>query len=144
MASDSRLRPDRCALERGDLSKAGAEKSRFDSCSIIKKTKRTKEHLFNLYILCLCLFSLEERQRAEKRNREAKGHRFTPRWFELTDEVTPTPWGDLEIYRYNGKYTEHRASIDNSEGIIIDVDNNVESTEFNPWQYSNLSEIEVI
>lgn len=91
-------------------------------------------------VLGLHSFSLEERQRAEKRNREAKGHQFTPRWFELTDEVRPTPWGDLEIYRYNGKYTEHRAAIDNSEGI--DVDNNVESTEFNPWQYGNLSENE--
>ena len=29
LASDSRLRPDRYALERGDLSKAGAEKSRY-------------------------------------------------------------------------------------------------------------------
>ena len=28
LASDSRLRPDRFALEKGDLSKAGAEKSR--------------------------------------------------------------------------------------------------------------------
>lgn len=29
LASDSRLRPDRYALEQGDLSKAGAEKHRF-------------------------------------------------------------------------------------------------------------------
>lgn len=29
LASDSRLRPDRYALEKGDLSKAGAEKSRY-------------------------------------------------------------------------------------------------------------------
>jgi len=107
LASDSRLRPDRCALERGDLSKAGAEKS-----------------------------SLEERQRAEKRNREAKGHQFTPRWFDLTDEITSTPWGDLEVYRYNGKYTEHRAAVDSSDSIN-EVD--VRSTEFSPWQFGNLS-----
>ncbi|KAL2596847.1 hypothetical protein AAZV13_11G126300 [Glycine max] len=106
LASDSRLRPDRYALEMGDLSKSGAEKS-----------------------------SLEERQRAEKRSREEKGHSFTPRWFDLTEEVTPTPWGDLEIYQYNGKYTEHRAAADNS-GSIDDVD--VKSIEFNPWQYGNL------
>lgn len=31
LASDSRLRPDRYALEKGDMSKAGAEKSRFRS-----------------------------------------------------------------------------------------------------------------
>ncbi|XP_073057067.1 oxysterol-binding protein-related protein 3C-like [Primulina eburnea] len=108
LASDSRLRPDRWALEKGDLSKAGAEKS-----------------------------NLEERQRAEKRNREAKGDPFTPKWFDPTDEVTPTPWGDLEVYRYNGKYTEHRNAIENS--IAVDT-SDVQLTEFNPWQYASLSE----
>ncbi|XVF20036.1 hypothetical protein REPUB_Repub11eG0163400 [Reevesia pubescens] len=95
------------ALEKGDLSKAGAEKS-----------------------------SLEERQRAEKRTREAKGQQFTPRWFDLTNEVTATPWGDLEIYLYNGKYTEHRAAVDSSDSIN-EVD--ITSIEFNPWQYGNSS-----
>ncbi|KAJ9172358.1 hypothetical protein P3X46_015606 [Hevea brasiliensis] len=107
LASDSRLRSDRLALEKGDLLKAGAEKSR-----------------------------LEERQRAEKREREAKAHKFTPRWFDMTDEVTPTPWGDLEVYQYNGKYAEHRAAMDRSDSIE-EVD--VKSFEFNPWQYGNLS-----
>ncbi|KAL5973340.1 Oxysterol-binding protein-related protein 3A [Asimina triloba] len=107
LASDSRLRPDRYALEKGDLTKAGAEKS-----------------------------SLEERQRAEKKSREAKGHQFTPRWFDVTGEVTPTPWGELEIYQYNDKYTEHRDSIDKSD-IVDGID--VESIEFNPWQFGNLS-----
>lgn len=98
--------------------------------------------LFSISITCEILpyvnlnlfFSLEERQRAEKRNREAKGHKFTPRWFDLTDEVTPTPWGDLEIYQYNGKYTEHRAAVDSSECIEVPDSR----TEFNPWQYDNL------
>ncbi|PSR86717.1 Oxysterol-binding protein-related protein like [Actinidia chinensis var. chinensis] len=108
LASDSRLRPDRYALEKGDLLKAGSEKS-----------------------------SLEERQRAEKRHREDKGHQFTPKWFDLTEEITPTPWGDLEIYQYNGKYTEHRAALDGSSAST-DADD-VRSTEFNPWQYDNLS-----
>ncbi|RWW34543.1 hypothetical protein GW17_00000690, partial [Ensete ventricosum] len=107
LASDSRLRPDRYALEKGDMSKAAAEKSR-----------------------------LEERQRAEKRNREAKGHQFTPRWFNMTGEVTPTPWGDLEVYEYNGRYTEHRARIDSS-GSIDEID--INTVEFNPWQYGDLS-----
>ncbi|KAM7257220.1 hypothetical protein ACFE04_012961 [Oxalis oulophora] len=107
LASDSRLRPDRFALEKGDLSKAGAEKTR-----------------------------LEERQRAEKRTREAKGHKFAPRWFDLTEELAPTPWGDLEIYRYNGKYSEHRAAVDSLDQVgEIDLT----SIEFNPWQYGNLS-----
>nr|XP_023889883.1 oxysterol-binding protein-related protein 3A-like [Quercus suber] len=103
LESDSRLRPDRSALESGDLSQAGFEKSR-----------------------------LEERQRAEKRSRESKSHQFTPKWFDPTSEVTPTPWGDLEIYCYNGKYTEHRAAIDSSDGV---KETDVSSKEFNPWQY---------
>lgn len=107
LASDSRLRPDRYALEIGDLSKSGTEKS-----------------------------SLEERQRAEKRAREEKGQKFAPRWFELTEEVTSTPWGDLEIYQYNGKYAEYRAAADNS-GSIDNVD--VKSIEFNPWQFADLA-----
>ncbi|CAA2993270.1 oxysterol-binding -related 3C [Olea europaea subsp. europaea] len=108
LASDSRLRPDRWALEKGDLSKAGAEKS-----------------------------SLEEKQRAEKRDREAKGHNFKPKWFDMTDEVTTTPWGELEIYNFNGKYREHRNTVDTSDAIVLD---DVQSIEFNPWQYGNLSE----
>lgn len=107
LASDSRLRPDRYALEKGDLSKAGAEKSR-----------------------------LEERQRAEKRERESKDQKFTPRWFDPTDEVTPTPWGDLEVYSYNGRYMEHRAAADSSDSSS-EID--VTSIEFNPWQYSDVS-----
>ncbi|KAF5192569.1 Oxysterol-binding family protein [Thalictrum thalictroides] len=107
LSSDARLRPDRNALQKGDLSKAAAEKT-----------------------------SLEERQRAEKSNRDAKGHKFTPRWFEQTDEVTPTPWGDLEVFQYNGKYDEHRVAVDKSDGIeVVDF----QSLEFNPWQYGNLS-----
>ncbi|KAG6478706.1 hypothetical protein ZIOFF_062150 [Zingiber officinale] len=107
LASDSRLRSDRYALEKGDLSKAGAEKS-----------------------------SLEERQRAEKRIREAKGHQFTPRWFNITSEISPTPWGDIEVYEYSGKYSEHRAQIDSSK-TIDEID--METIKFNPWQYADLS-----
>ncbi|KAJ8498239.1 hypothetical protein OPV22_008791 [Ensete ventricosum] len=107
LASDSRLRPDRYALEKGDMSKSGSEKS-----------------------------SLEEKQREEKRIREGNGHKFTPRWFNLSSEITPTPWGDLEIYEYNGKYAEHRAKVDDSDSIE-EVD--IKTIEFNPWQYSDLS-----
>ncbi|KAI8560514.1 hypothetical protein RHMOL_Rhmol04G0262300 [Rhododendron molle] len=107
LASDSRLRPDRYALEKGDLSRAGSEKSR-----------------------------LEERQRAEKRIKETKGLQHTPRWFDLTSEIAPTPWGELEVYHYNGKYDEHRAAMDGS-GDIEEID--IRLTEFNPWQYGNLA-----
>lgn len=107
LESDSRLRPDRHALEKGDLSKAAAEKS-----------------------------SLEERQRAEKKMREAKGDEFKPRWFDLSTEISPTPWGDLEVYHYNGKYAQHRAAIDSSDNAG-EVD--IRSTVFNPWQYQDLA-----
>lgn len=83
---------------------------------------------------CLLIFSLEERQRAEKRNREAKNQKFVSRWFDLTEEVTPTPWGELEVYQYNGKYTEHRAGIDSSDCI----EEPESRPEFNPWQFDNL------
>ncbi|XP_010553050.1 PREDICTED: oxysterol-binding protein-related protein 3A [Tarenaya hassleriana] len=110
LASDSRLRSDRYALEMGDMSKSGCEKS-----------------------------SLEERQRAEKRAREERGHKFTPRWFDITEDITPTPWGDLEVYRYNGKYAEHRADADadadGSEGNAA----HVKSIQFNPWQYEDMA-----
>ncbi|KAJ8899732.1 hypothetical protein K2173_019431 [Erythroxylum novogranatense] len=108
LASDSRLRPDRYALEMGDLSKAGHEKS-----------------------------SLEERQRAEKRSREAKGQPFTARWFDPTSDIHPTPWGDLEVYQFNGRYNQHRAAIDKSDSSIQETE--FQSVEFNPWQYENLA-----
>ncbi|TQE08181.1 hypothetical protein C1H46_006148 [Malus baccata] len=80
--------------------------------------------------------NLEERQRAEKKNRLEKGHEFTPRWFDKTDEVFKTTWDNMEVYRYNGKYTEHRAAIDNSDSVeAIDI----KSIEFNPWQYEDLA-----
>ncbi|MCL7038205.1 hypothetical protein MKW94_006799 [Papaver nudicaule] len=102
LASDSRLRPDRCALEKGDLSKVSREKT-----------------------------SIEARQRNEQKRREANGDKFTPRWFDLTDEVKSTPWGDVRAYRYNGKYDEHRAAVNSS----TDKDVDIQPTEFNPWQY---------
>lgn len=108
LPSDSRLRPDRYALEKGDMSKSGSEKSR-----------------------------LEEKQRAEKRMREAKNDKYTPRWFNLTEEISPTPWGDLEIYEYNGKYSEHRAQIESSTAL---TDADPTTIEFNPWQYSDVAE----
>ncbi|VAI07256.1 unnamed protein product [Triticum turgidum subsp. durum] len=106
LPSDSRLRPDRYALEKGDMSKSGAHKSR-----------------------------LEEQQRAEKKIRDTKGEQFTPKWFKMTEDISPTPWGDLEVYEYNGRYAEHRAAIDSSSAVAEETD--VSSIEFNPWQYGD-------
>ncbi|KVH91246.1 Oxysterol-binding protein [Cynara cardunculus var. scolymus] len=110
LASDSRLRPDRYALEMGDLSKAGSEKS-----------------------------ILEEKQRAEKRIRESRNQEFIPKWFDMTDQIAPTPWGDLEIYEYNGQYAKHRAAADKSSSV---EQVNIETMEFNPWQFGNITESE--
>ncbi|KAI3965020.1 hypothetical protein MKX01_013951 [Papaver californicum] len=105
LASDSRLRPDRYALEKGDLSKVGRKKN-----------------------------SLEVRQRNEKQKREASGDKYAPKWFDLTDEVTITPWGEMETYKYNGKYSKHRAMANSSDDITSDEVGFV-PTKFNPWQY---------
>ena len=79
--------------------------------------------------------SLEERQRAEKRLREAKQAEFNPRWFKLSGDIAPTPWGDLEVYQYNGKYDEHRKQVEaEALGKPIDVEQ-LRSMTFNPWQY---------
>ncbi|KAJ7556693.1 hypothetical protein O6H91_05G094200 [Diphasiastrum complanatum] len=111
LPSDSRLRPDRYALEMGDLSKAGSEKSR-----------------------------LEEQQRAEKRHREARHEEFSPRWFKVTGDVTPTPWGDLDVFEYNGKYSEHRAGVENKNFDSRSSDQR--NIQFNPWQYSHIEDDE--
>ncbi len=55
--------------------------------------------------------------------REGKHEEFTPRWFRMTKDISPTPWGDLEIYEYNGKYTAHRQAIDSANsGKEIDIE----------------------
>ncbi|KAG0607356.1 hypothetical protein M758_8G021900 [Ceratodon purpureus] len=102
LASDSRLRPDRQALEKGDLSRAGVEKSR-----------------------------LEERQRAEKKLREARKQEFIPRWFKMSGDIAPTPWGDLEVYEYNGKYGKHLESIPAVQTVDVE---DPKCIAFDPWQ----------
>lgn len=104
LPSDSRLRPDRYALEMGDMGKAGTEKSR-----------------------------LEEKQRAEKKQRERLNQEFTPKWFRITEDTVTTPWGDLEIYEFNGKYMQHRAQ---SDVNMQEHDADLKNLEFNPWQFS--------
>lgn len=107
----------------------------YDLALFLKKTRIKKANILHLPTYFFSS-SLEERQRAEKKNREEKGHEFTPRWFDKTDEICPTTWDDLQVYQYNGKYTEHRAAIDDSDSVeAIDV----KSIEFNPWQYENLA-----
>jgi len=72
--TDSRLRPDRYALEKGDVKKAAQEK-----------------HV------------LEEKQRDERRKREASGKAWTPRYFKLVKDED----GD-DFWEYQGGYWEER------------------------------------
>lgn len=53
--TDSRIRPDRYWLEKGDTKKAASEKHR-----------------------------VEEKQRAERRQRERAGTDWSPRWFQVS------------------------------------------------------------
>jgi hypothetical protein len=48
LASDSRLRPDRYALELGDLSKSGTEKSRFITISFVPFLSTCAKHIVEL------------------------------------------------------------------------------------------------
>ena len=57
----------------------------------------------------------------------------------MTDQIAPTPWGDLEIYEYNGQYAKHRAAADKSSSV---EPVNIDTTEFNPWQFGNITETE--
>ncbi len=83
---------------------------------------------------------MEERQRSEKRMREGKHEEFTPRWFTITKDISPTPWGDLEIYEYNGKYTARRQAIDSANsGKEIDIEE-LKSIAYNPWQYESVED----
>ncbi|KAJ4893205.1 Oxysterol-binding protein-related protein 3B [Raphanus sativus] len=61
--------------------------------------------------------------------------RLRPDRYALEMEVTPTPWGDLEVYQFNGKYSEHREAADSSEDNTDDP----KSITFNPWQFQDLS-----
>ena len=81
--TDTRLRPDQRAMEDGEYDFAATEKNR-----------------------------VEEKQRAKRREREAKGEEFIPRWFskgkcEITGE---------EYWLFNGEYWRMRNDIANNRG----------------------------
>ncbi|GAB7359866.1 hypothetical protein MBLNU230_g7394t1 [Neophaeotheca triangularis] len=79
--TDSRLRPDQRAMEEGEYDFAAEEKTR-----------------------------VEEKQRAARRKREARGDEFMPRWFEKTKH----PVTGEEFWKFNGKYWDVREDV--SEG----------------------------
>lgn len=81
LASDSRLRPDRVALEAGEMGKAGSAKH-----------------------------ELEEQQRAERRTREEKGDGWTPRWFRVADDADNNEEVDTDVWAFSGSYNDRRKS----------------------------------
>ncbi|GME58719.1 oxysterol binding protein [Neofusicoccum parvum] len=81
--TDTRLRPDQRAMEDGEYDLAATEKNR-----------------------------VEEKQRATRREREAKGEEFRPQWFtKAVDETT----GE-EYWKFNGEYWKMRNKVASGEG----------------------------
>lgn len=80
--TDTRLRPDQRAMEDGEYDLAATEKNR-----------------------------VEEKQRARRREREAVGEEFVPKWFEKAKD----PVSGEEFWRTNGRYWRVRNGVD--EGL---------------------------
>ena len=106
LPSDSRLRPDRAALERGDDALAGAKK-----------------------------FELEERQRNERSLRTQKGETYHPRWFKLAEDQHLHPL-ELDVgtpvWEWNEKYA---AASEKRAAETVEGSDPVETTVFDPWCY---------
>lgn len=77
--TDCRLRPDTRALEHGNEDLAESEKKR-----------------------------LEEKQRAKRKQREATGEEWHPRWFKCEYDIDSSE----EVYKYKGGYWERRKKRD--------------------------------
>lgn len=105
LPSDSRRRKDRLALQHGDHLEAGAQK-----------------------------VAVEEEQRAEKREREQRGDKWTPRYFTHTPDA---PVYDLEfsaeecpLYEFNGEFFKRPKAAAPTEDIA--------GKDFAPWQYPEI------
>lgn len=80
--TDTRLRPDQRAMEDGEYDFAATEKNR-----------------------------VEEKQRKKRREREAAGEEFVPRWFSKSKDPTT---GE-EFWLFNGEYFKERAKAGSGE-----------------------------
>ncbi|KAF8064627.1 ORP3B [Scenedesmus sp. PABB004] len=91
LASDSRRRGDRHALEKRELSAAGAEKA-----------------------------ALEERERGAKKAQEERGQEWQARWFEPAPDMQVLPGEEpadvVPLWRWNGRYTQTRDGMPAGEG----------------------------
>ena len=105
LASDSRLRPDRAALEAGDANAAGAMKH-----------------------------ALEEAQRAERRIREEKNEAWNPRWFKLAKDADLHELErdvGTAVWEWNGEY----AAVSAERAAAAEATNPLEFNAFDPWCY---------
>lgn len=104
-----RRRPDRAALAAGETSQAGSEKYR-----------------------------LEEMQRAEKRERDSKGDKWTPRWFDAVENPAlmtgELPLEKVPFWQFNGKYLLEAERPTGATNEMVD------GKEFCPWQYPSIHE----
>jgi len=103
MPTDSRRREDRHALDVEDSARAAAAKTQ-----------------------------IEERQRADRREREAKQGVWTPKWFRKVEGKEPLPGEPEEnvvgFYEFTGDFKPCKR-----EGGVVEAD--VLGKDFNPWQY---------
>eukprot|EP00238_Polyblepharides_amylifera_P012837 CAMPEP_0196595110 /NCGR_PEP_ID=MMETSP1081-20130531/80207_1 /TAXON_ID=36882 /ORGANISM="Pyramimonas amylifera, Strain CCMP720" /LENGTH=451 /DNA_ID=CAMNT_0041919573 /DNA_START=149 /DNA_END=1501 /DNA_ORIENTATION=- len=103
LISDSRNRPDLIALLEGDSAGAGAAKH-----------------------------EVEEKQRAERKQREAKGDKWTPRWFKSVERSTDADLyedvkefeEEIQTWKFTGAYAERSKTMSESAPV---------TEEFNPW-----------
>jgi hypothetical protein len=115
LASDSRLRPDRAALERGDDALAGAKK-----------------------------YELEELQRAERRLRESKGDTYAPKWFRLAADADLHELEQdvgTAVWEWNGEYEE---ATKKRAAAAVEGANPLESLVFDPWCYEETRSGQVV
>ena len=116
LASDSRLRPDRMALEKEDTSEANKAK-----------------------------YMLEEMQRAERKLREEKGDEWKPRWFKLAENADLHELEQdvgTAVWEWNGEYEANNAErVKRSGG---EGGSSPLGIEFNPWQYEETAKGETI
>lgn len=100
LPSDCRLRSDRQALEVGERLRAGAAKH-----------------------------TLEEQQRAERRQREELGVPWSPRWFRVAQDADNNEEVDTDIWEFTGAYDDRPKPASQSPP-------NLEEMTFAPWQFS--------
>lgn len=106
LPSDARLRPDRRALAAGEMARAGAAKH-----------------------------ALEERQRAERRRRDAAGEAWAPRWFRVAAGADNLEEVDTDVYEYTGAYDQQRAAAASQRAGEGEREH--DEPEFSPWQFAD-------